>query len=42
MLGWCIDCMLAFQLRALEDTVLLLVALEAETLIMVSLALLRG
>jgi hypothetical protein len=41
MLVGCVDRLLALQLRALEDTVSLLVALESESLLLVSLTLLR-
>jgi hypothetical protein len=42
LLGWCVDRLLALQLRAWEDTVSLLVALEAKSLLMVPLALQKG
>jgi hypothetical protein len=41
-LGWCVDRFLALQLRAFDDTVSLLVALEAKSILFASLALLRG
>jgi hypothetical protein len=42
LLVGCVDRLFAVQLRALEDTVSLLVALEAKPLLFVSFTLMRG